>query len=120
MSASWRAWVCAGVLCACSARAFGERRELEILCVPDDSITIDARDDDWHRIGGEDLRRAVVPSVSDKLWAPLSDDRGPWAGPDDCSMVATLAVDGGNVYVYADVRDQMLVNTATATEPYAG
>jgi len=87
----------AGILCACSATTFAERRELAILRVPDDSIIIDARDHDWNRIGGEDLARARVASVSDTLWAILSDDRGPWAGPDDCSMVTTLAADSSNV-----------------------
>src|SRR4051812_41738587 len=104
---------CAILICIGQVHLFADdRKQLTVLRVPNDSITIDGRDDDWRRIPAADLARTTATSDDPARVMVLSPDRGNWAGPDDCSMTARFALDDANLYVAAYVRDQFLTNTS--------
>lgn len=86
--------------------------------VPDGSITVDGKGDDWAAFGEAFAR--TTAKTTDAGWGSAMTDRGEYHGEDDCSMTVHLAVDSRNLYVLADVRDNFLVNTADAESPYFG
>jgi AcrR family transcriptional regulator len=99
--------------------AKAERPNITALRVSDNVIVVDGRDDDWQRLGNAAMERSRAAS-SEKQWTPMYVERGIWAGPDDCSIVAHVAADSENLYVIADVHDEFLANSATPTDPYIG
>ncbi len=102
-------------LLACAA-AWADRATATAMRVPDGAITVDASFADWARIAAP--TKAV--SDTDKLWLPAEKEFGEWSGPDDSSFTTYLAHDSAYLYLYAQVRDQALVNVSTADAPFNG
>jgi hypothetical protein len=96
-----------------------KRLEVTAFRVPDGTITIDGRDDDWSR-AGDALARCKILAEGNALWGYAIPDRGEYRGPDDCSAVVQLAHDSNNFYVLADVHDQFLINTSDENHPWFG
>jgi len=87
--------------------------------VPTGSISVDGLFSDWQR-AGEALSRYRVVSDREGLWLPADPDLGTSGGPADSSLTAYLAVDADALYLYADVHDQVLVNSSDDKAPYTG
>ena len=87
--------------------------------VPDGTIIIDGRTNDWTRIGPAALLRCEhIPGP--EMWCIGDESRGKYFGRDDCSVVLHFAHDTDNLYILAQVRDQALFNTARPEEPNLG
>lgn len=95
------------------------RPDLRALRLPDLAVTIDGEDADWRAFGG------AFDAAGHKAAFPANlhfgnTDRGSWLGPDDFALEAWVATDSLNVYVLANVHDQLLFNDADPKEVYIG
>lgn len=95
------------------------RAQATALRVPDGTIVVDGRDDDWQRTG-EALQRCKSISTDPKLLTFVNPDRGVYLGPDDNSCEVWLAADSANLYLLANVRDDLLFNDSICPDIFAG
>jgi hypothetical protein len=96
-----------------------ERPQAHAVCIADGQIVLDGRDDDWQRIAAP--QDQYTTAANDAQHTDFSFvERGHFSGPDDLSMRVRGAVDSENLYLLADVRDQLLMNTAPPADLYSG
>lgn len=95
----------------CNVAQAAPRPEASALKVADGAVAVDGRDSDWRIYGAalEQGRKSVLSATSLTFTYP---DRCTYSGPDDIGFTAWLAMDSANLYVLADVRDQLLINDA--------
>ena len=96
-----------------------ERPLAHALRIPDRQIVIDGRKDDWQSSGALQDRYTTLANDAEHI-SFIFPERGKFSGPDDLSMRIRAAVDSENFYLLADVRDQILTNTAPPADVYAG
>ena len=87
--------------------------------VPDNFMQIDGRDDDWRELGDDVQTDCLAASGTDHILAPIP-ARGAVTGPDDLSMIASVAYDSKYLYIIADVHDSVLLNYGDALSPWEG
>ena len=97
----------------CLSAISAERRSVRMLSVPNGSIIIDGRDDEWVSLGKTFSNARLAPDLSRSLQF-FNPEQGDYSGPDDMSFDAYLASDKDNFYVLAHVRAQLLYNDADA------
>lgn len=96
-----------------------ERPRITAIRVTDGAIIVDGSDSDWQR-AGEALKQCGAGSVDPKLLTFVNTDRGAYLGPDDNSCEVRVAVDSANLYVLANVRDDLLFNESILPDIYNG
>ena len=95
------------------------RPETRALTVAEGAIAIDGRDDDWRALGQPlDTVRSAASDARHVTFAFT--DRGVYSGSEDISLTSWLAADKTNLYVLAEVHDQLLINDAGADDCFAG
>jgi len=89
------------------------------ICVADGVIKVDGRDDDWRGLGAALERCKIASETKEKMliWEPLF---GGYGGPEDASLTVYTAHDSKNLYILADVHDDLLINQSTAESPFMG
>ncbi len=102
-----------GILAITLNAASTERRTATMLLVPNGAISIDGQDEDWQRLGAAFTQAKLTPDWSKSL-TYSNPDQGEYAGPEDLSFEVWVAVDAENLYVLAQVRDQLLYNDSVA------
>jgi hypothetical protein len=105
-------------LAAMSAQAVA-RPSILAMRVPDNAITIDGRDTDWQQAGAA-LAKYTYTMNEAKQLGSANTDRGAYQGPQDMSFDVRLAADGSNLYILADIHDQLLFNDAGKDDIYNG
>jgi hypothetical protein len=111
-------WLVLLLLCAGMAHAAWVRPEVRGLRVPDGAITLDGNDADWACYAKFDATR--VTAQQDDHYIYRYPERGVYAGAADCSLTASFAMDGANLYILADVHDDILVNDSDLAQPFLG
>jgi hypothetical protein len=96
-----------------------ERPQMQGLLVPDNSLTVDGQRADWERAGMAFTQGGVGASDASHLEFAYP-DRGGFGGPSDCSYTLWAAMDAQYLYLYAEVRDQVLANEAGKDEIFFG
>ncbi len=102
-----------------TATAQAPRAEALAMRVQDGSIAVDARDGDWP-LSGEARAKFQIVSADEKKLNFAHEERGRFEGPDDSSVVAWMAVDSKNFYLFANVRNQSLFNDTDIGNIYDG
>ena len=114
--------IAVSVLMAATAHAekpVAERPQMQGLLVPDNSIIVDGQRTDWERAGlgftkgGTDVRDASKLGFGNP-------DRGAFGGASDCSYTVWATMDLQYLYLYAEVRDQVLASEVGKDEIYFG
>ncbi len=96
-----------------------ERPQIHGLSLPDNTIVVDGQRADWERAGELFTKSATVEADASHL-EYVNTDRGTYGGAADCSYTVWTAVDTKNIYVYAELRDQILANEATPEDIFNG
>lgn len=107
---------------ASTAQAGGtvaDRPRILGLRVPDNSIVVDGQHADWERAGVAFTQGGVSASEASHL-EYANPDRGGFGGGSDCSYTLWAAMDTQYLYLYAEVRDQVLVNEVGKDEIFCG
>jgi len=87
--------------------------------VPENAIKIDGQSDDWAACLGD--LDASATFANDAAHTTFHfDERGSFTGPKDLSLKAWCAVDPENLYVFAEVHDQILINDAGPANAFSG
>jgi len=94
---------------------------LTAIRVPDGLITIGERGNEWwwSELDWEDRARCRHEPGAE-MWALSDESRGWYFGKDDCSVTLHFAHDTDYLYIRAEVRDQVLFNTADPETPNLG
>ena len=95
------------------------RPEMTAIRVPDGFIKVDGRDDDWRRLGTS-FEQNRVHAEGEAHYDFVRPFLGLEKGPGDISLDACAAVDAKNLYILADVHDDLLFNQAEYLEPWVG
>ena len=96
-----------------------ERPQIHGWRVPDNSITVDGQRADWERAGVAFTQGGVGASDASHLEV-ANPDRGGFGGASDCSYTVWAAMDARYLYLYAEVRDQVLASEVGKDEIYFG
>ena len=112
-------WFFVGVLFAVGLAARAERIQAVMLTVPEKTIVLDRREDDWVRLGEAFTAARMAPDFTTNLLY-VNVEEGEYAGPEDFFFEAWAAVDRDNLYVLTRVYDQLLFHDATRERIYEG
>ena len=113
------AGVCILLLSGLTAAAAADRPTCHAFRVPENAIKIDGQSDDWVAFLGD--LDAAATSANDVAHTTFHfDERGSFTGPKDLSLKAWCAIDAENLYVFAEVHDQILINDAGPANAFSG
>ncbi len=101
------------------SNAVAERPQIHGWRVPDNSITVDGQRADWERSGVSFSQGGVGASDASHLEFAYP-DRGGFGGASDHSYNLWAAMDAQYLYLYAEVRDQVLVSEVGKDEIFCG
>ena len=108
-------------LATCLAQTAPDTRTtMPAIRVPDGSIKVDGRLDDWPEASFSAPYERVADNPDHSSSILTQATRGPWTGPDDLSAKVRAAVDSNTLYVSGTIRDQYLFNEGDADQPWVG
>jgi len=92
----------------------GFAAEFTALRIPDGKVIVDGNDEEW--IGGNFDQYTIAALSADRL-TYIYKDRGEFSGAADLSASVSLANDSKNFYIFAIVKDDILVNSTSMKTP---